>query len=419
MKQIIRKTINQICIFFYSTGKYLLDNPLKKNDKKKNILIIFPLAGIGDCLCSLDLLKQLPNIYSPSQYNLYIAADKKIHAFLKNIQREDVYKYIILDIDDVGTASFSRFKKNLSVLVNVSWFHIICLNRIGPYMKLLLLNLDFMGLFYLDFTSKKNKKISLNSLLNILLTKYKKSMITIVRDETMVIECINILLEKMTNSRNIQISIPFIDTLGKTPNGAKKYCIVSSGISAGHAYPYRGWPAKRFAQVIDFIITYLNFDVYLCGGVSDKNANHNVLKYVKRKDRVFDITGKTNFTEWIEWTRNAEFVFGNDSGYIHLAAAVRTQAFVIVGYWNYGRYHPYTLRELKESDKIPILIQAKQPPCKFCNTYEIMKKNNNACIAKRKCEITIREKGIYQCIDDISVEMAIQIFRQHYRLEDL
>lgn len=50
------------------------------------------------------------------------------------------------------------------------------------------------------------------------------------------------------------------------------------------------------------------------------------------------MTAKTSFDEWVEVLRNAEFIFGNDSGYIHLASMLRTKSFVIAGFWNYGRF---------------------------------------------------------------------------------
>ena len=103
-------------------------------------------------------------------------------------------------------------------------------------------------------------------------------------------------------------------------------------------------------------------------------------------------------------------MIGNDSGYIHLSYALGVQAFVTAGYWDYGRFWPYVKHD--DEDAVPIDIRAARPECALC-AY------GNNSPKKHECDLLVKEKGIYKCIDDISVEDAIKVIYPWLEKHDL
>ena len=197
--------------------------------------------------------------------------------------------------------------------------------------------------------------------------------------------------------------IPVLYQKNKIENN---YCVITAGIAKGHDYPYRGWNIEKFAHVANFILANTDLIICLSGTNDDEVANSELYSMIKNKRRVINLTAKTSFDEWVEVLRNAEFIFGNDSGYIHLASMLRTKSFVIAGFWNYGRFLPYG--DDVEVCAKPIDIRIDKPKCALCS---IIKHN---CMEKVACDKKVLKDGIYKCIDDITSEMAIEAVKSHY-----
>lgn len=171
---------------------------------------------------------------------------------------------------------------------------------------------------------------------------------------------------------------------------------------------------ERFAKVAEFVHRELRLPLVLCGGKEERVATRELLSLLPRDVRsgVRDLVGQTSFAEWIVLTRGASFVFGNDSGYIHLAAAVGTQAFCIMGWHNHGRVFPYRLTgtELPQGYAAPILIEADRPPCAFCSCPWLLTERA-AKERKNVCDRMAGRRGIYACVDAIPAELAVRVIR--------
>ena len=63
-----------------------------------------------------------------------------------------------------------------------------------------------------------------------------------------------------------------------------------------------------------------NYNVVLIGSANDKTVNHEINKLTKY--RCFDITGKTSLGECIDVIACAQYFLSNDSGLMHIAAAL-------------------------------------------------------------------------------------------------
>lgn len=105
--------------------------------------------------------------------------------------------------------------------------------------------------------------------------------------------------------------------------------------------------------------------------------------------RVIVLIGKLTIAEWVELVRGAQFVVGVDSGIIHVASAVGTQAFCIAGAWNGHRFYPYALEERNEMTIEPKCIYrsdigVSQLSCANCTSKAYYGYGNHNCMNQLK-----------------------------------
>jgi len=99
------------------------------------------------------------------------------------------------------------------------------------------------------------------------------------------------------------------------------------------------WSSEGFASVIKSLEGY-GYVIILCGSKSELSISKNIMSRISLKNAV-DLTGKTTLLELAAIIRGARWLISNDSAAAHIANAVKTQAFVILGGGDFGRFLPY------------------------------------------------------------------------------
>lgn len=377
-----------------------------RGDNKKNILFVLSEYGIGDSVCFLDVLRQLPNLFPIKQgYNVYIAGDASVGIFFKKAGVfPEQMTFLPLKLKDRG--SCSAFWYNHKIFSAKKWRRVFFLQYPGVYFRLLLTGIKYERV---DAVSGGwDSRGRLVGLLNCILPDF--NMIEPSPDNML----FKMYEETLTAflGEHVSLSYPYIPPImgvAKTIEGP--YCIVSAGVAGSHANAARAWPIDRFAELASFIIDKWNLDVVLCGGPAEVDIAARFMSMLpdECKKRVYDFTGRTTIEEWIELTRGAKFVLGNDSGYIHLAAAVRTSSFVVMSYHNYGRFFPYKLASGQSEAWLPVLIESERPACAYCDCPWFFETDHQAIDQKRKCDCMVEEKGVYDCVETITVDFAKEI----------
>lgn len=82
------------------------------------------------------------------------------------------------------------------------------------------------------------------------------------------------------------------------------------------------WPLERFIEVARHLCLDYNAKIVVIGGADTKPEAEVFLKALK--GNVLDLTGRAGFLETAEVLRKSRFLLSNDSGPIHIAAAVNT-----------------------------------------------------------------------------------------------
>lgn len=146
----------------------------------------------------------------------------------------------------------------------------------------------------------------------------------------------------------------------------------------------RRWETDKFIQVINYLLNKYDYSICITGGKEAEALYNRYVGKIEQSERVFNYIGKTSFDEWVELIRGSSFHLGVDSGSIHIAASVGTQAFCLIGGWDGKRALPY-LPEVKNKWTL-------SPICIYMDNVETL--NCYGCIPKTG----VMGYGLEQCI---------------------
>lgn len=116
----------------------------------------------------------------------------------------------------------------------------------------------------------------------------------------------------------------------------RKYIVIVPGAGA----TYKMWQLSKMSDIVDYCIQK-GFDVVLCGVVDEKKLGEEIIKQSNHKDKIINLISKTDIPTLVHIVANARLYFGNDTGTLHLSAAVETPSVAIMGGWHFGRFFPY------------------------------------------------------------------------------
>ena len=100
-------------------------------------------------------------------------------------------------------------------------------------------------------------------------------------------------------------------------------------INPGASKVERQWHPDRFAALADALSENAGAHIVITGGKIDKNAARAIKG--KMKDQALDLTGRLTIKEFGAFTGRCSLFIGNDSGPMHVAAAVGTPVVALFG----------------------------------------------------------------------------------------
>ncbi len=139
------------------------------------------------------------------------------------------------------------------------------------------------------------------------------------------------------------------------------------GFNPGAAYgPAKRWPIDKFAALARLLCAQTNALILVFGTAADNQAAQSILQAVGAPDRIIDLTGKTDLTTAIAYIDRCNAFVTNDSGLMHVAAALNTPTAAIFGSTDHIATGPF-------SDKAVII--RKPMPCSPCKKTHCPKKH--------------------------------------------
>jgi ADP-heptose:LPS heptosyltransferase len=108
----------------------------------------------------------------------------------------------------------------------------------------------------------------------------------------------------------------------------------------GTGQDFKRWHTEYFAQIADFISAKNGSYILIAGSNGDKFYADDIRKRVNRA-KILDITGKTSLSELAKIVSGAELLVANETGAVHMAAAVNTKTVCISNGFSIGLFNPY------------------------------------------------------------------------------
>lgn len=191
------------------------------------------------------------------------------------------------------------------------------------------------------------------------------------------------MMQQLLNSTNTVTSTfpaPVMEFAEKTVKLLLESGITASdrvvGIIPGARWKSKCWPPAFFAEIIAAVNRFhpeLKF--IILGSESDSMASNEIMKSVPEA-QIISMTGKTSIGELIETIRRCEFIISNDSGPVHIAAAMNKTVFGFFGSTDPCKTGPYGSNHYIFQADLPCIkcLKRKCPLGTFeCHKLEIDK----------------------------------------------
>lgn len=111
-------------------------------------------------------------------------------------------------------------------------------------------------------------------------------------------------------------------------------------LQPGGRWLNKRWPAESFADLVRLVTkAHPEFRIAILGSRADAELGHKIA--AASPSRCLDLTGQLSLPEMVEWLRFTELMVTNDTGPMHVAAALRKPVVALFGPTNPRRTGPY------------------------------------------------------------------------------
>ncbi len=332
------------------------------------ILVIAP-SWIGDVVMSQTLYKQLQDIYANCQ--IYVLAPKWCIDVLSRMP--EVYQTITMPI---GHGEFN-LKKRYQIGKGLKAYNFDKAYILPNSWKSALIPLFAKIPDRYGFKGESRYLV-----INHLRTNKQDFPLLVERYCSLAFE-----INKVKKAQDLpKIAIPSLITHALSKEELTAFNITSTkllGICPGAEYgPAKKWPPKYYAKVIDeFLTDFPDGQALIFGSQKDLTTANEILAHLSdtAKKNTIVLTGKTSLTQAIDLLSLCAMVICNDSGLMHIAAAVNCKVVAIFGSTSTNYTPPQTSKA--------IIIESNEP-CHPC--------------FKRECKL-----NTYQCLTNLKPQDVI------------
>lgn len=112
-------------------------------------------------------------------------------------------------------------------------------------------------------------------------------------------------------------------------------------IVPGARWSSKRWPPQYFAALVNLIHEKSAMPVVIVGSPSEQQISQQVISGISDQKKCINTTGETSLVELAHIIKLARLVITNDSGPMHLAAALNTRTIALFGPTDPKRIRPY------------------------------------------------------------------------------
>ena len=158
-------------------------------------------------------------------------------------------------------------------------------------------------------------------------------------------------------------------------------------INPGGERKSRRWNPEHYASVADHLIEKFNASIFILGGSGEEKIAEEIR--IKMRNKATDLSGKLTLNDLAYIIDIMDLLVTNDSGPMHIAAAVKTPVVAIFGPEDPKLFGPYTTPDLYR-------IVYKDVDCRPC------KKKN--CKKPVCLELITPDEVVEKCVDMLTGE---------------
>jgi len=371
-------------LFLIDTFVITICRKTRETSTKHRILIV-RLDAIGDFVIWQDSLKGLFELYPPEEYELTLLGNKAWSSLAKDLP----YFKEVWEVD--------RHKFCWEI-----WYRIAIIKKVRKSNFSTVIQPTFSREFLLGDalirSSSAEEKIGLRGdLANSSAWQYKISNKWYTRllqtsAEPRMELVRNAEFIRALGLEEFKANLPVLTVKHEVPSGVKDlegYYVIFPGAS----WSGRQWPVKYFAEIANLIHRETGWTGIICGGPGEEELGNRIIDELNIP--LQNWCGKTSLSELASIIANAMLLVANETGAIHIAAAVSTPSISILGGGHYGRFMPYRV-EVESDRPLPISV-TKEMSCYNCNWNCIYKMDEGQAVP---------------CIADVSVEAVWYEIRQ-------
>lgn len=151
-------------------------------------------------------------------------------------------------------------------------------------------------------------------------------------------------------------------------------------LQPGARWPNKRWPAEYFGELVRLFAGRNEFRFAILGSLSERDLGQAITS--ANPAQCLDLTGQTSLPEMIEWIRFCEVMVTNDSGPMHVAAALGKPIVAIFGPTEPRRTGPYGQIEQVMQLKLPC-VPCLKDECAYERPLECLRAISPATIQAR------------------------------------
>jgi lipopolysaccharide heptosyltransferase II len=141
-------------------------------------------------------------------------------------------------------------------------------------------------------------------------------------------------------------------------------------IQPGARWPTKRWPAEHFAELIRRLaVTRPGARFAILGSEDEQELGATISRAAPH---CLDLTGRLSLPEMVEWLRLSELMIANDTGPLHVAAALGTPVFALYGPTEPRRNGPYGQLDRVLQLDLPC-VPCRKADCAYAKPFECLR----------------------------------------------
>lgn len=142
-------------------------------------------------------------------------------------------------------------------------------------------------------------------------------------------------------------------------------------LQPGARWANKRWPVEHYAELVRRLTSaHPHFKFAILGGAADREWGTAIAQ--AHSQHCLDLTGKISLTEMVEWIRLSEMMISNDSGPMHVAAALGKPLVAIFGPTEPRRTGPYRQPGSAVQTDLPC-VPCMKPRCSYFKPLECLR----------------------------------------------